>query len=151
MKAILFYSLVLALYLGLSSFMPEKKSGVLTIQINNVKSPEGIIWIGIYDADNYMIKEKAIIEGLDVSTTGKLSMNIPALDFGTYAIALFHDINGNGELDQNFIGVPLEPFAFSKTPKSKWRLPKFEEIQFRFNQNGQVVQTQLKRWWEKQK
>ena len=149
MKILSLSLIVFVLGFGFSSFSSEKDSGTLKIEIDNVKNPEGIIWVGIYDADNYMIKEKAIIEGLDVNTTGKVSINIPTLAFGTYAIALFHDINGNGELDQNFIGVPTEPFAFSQIPKSKWRLPKFEEIQFQFSQNGQVIQTRLKRWWER--
>lgn len=126
-----------------------KNAGRLIIEIENVNDSEGIIWVGIYDSTNYMIKEKAIIEELNVQSTGKLSLDIPNLQFGTYAIALFHDINGNGELDQNFIGVPTEPFAFSQVPKSKWRLPRFEEIQFAFNQKEQVIQTRLKRWWEK--
>lgn len=147
MPALLLY---LMLWVGTSSFSsPPENTGRLVIEIDNVKSPEGIIWIGIYDPSNYMIKEKAIIEGLDVKSIGLVSMDIPSLAFGTYAIALFHDINGNGELDQNFIGVPTEPFAFSQIPKSKWRLPKFEEIQFQFDQNGQVIHTRLKRWWEK--
>lgn len=137
-------------WLGINNYYNSNENGGrLIIEIDNINSPEGIIWVGIYDSSNYMIKEKAIIEWLDVRSTGKLSLDIPSLDFGTYAIALFHDINGNGELDQNFIGVPMEPFAFSKIPKSKWRLPKFEEIQFQFVQNGQVLQTRLKRWWEK--
>ena len=32
---------------------------------------------------------------------------------GTYAVAVFHDLNGNGRLDRNFIGLPSEPYGFS--------------------------------------
>ena len=36
--------------------------------------------------------------------------NIPA---GRYAIAVYHDANGNGRLDRSAIGFPQEPYGFS--------------------------------------
>lgn len=35
---------------------------------------------------------------------------------GRYAIQLFQDHNGNGQLDQSLRGVPLEPVGFSNNP-----------------------------------
>jgi uncharacterized protein (DUF2141 family) len=32
---------------------------------------------------------------------------------GTYAIAVFQDINGNRRLDRTPLGLPLEPYGFS--------------------------------------
>ena len=32
---------------------------------------------------------------------------------GAYAVAAFHDENGNGKLDRNLLGLPTEPYAFS--------------------------------------
>ena len=32
---------------------------------------------------------------------------------GAYALAAYHDENGNGEFDRVFFGLPLEGFAFS--------------------------------------
>ena len=108
-----------AMFIFTSLDVPSENSGHLIINIDNVKKSEGIIWIGIYDSTNYMIKEKAIIEGLDVQSTGMLTIDIPNLSFGTYAIALFHDINGNGELDQNFVGCPYGAFCFFSNSKIK--------------------------------
>ena len=123
--------------------------GNLIIELDNIKKAQGIIWIGIYDsADNYMIKDRAIVEGFDVTQTGSLQMSIPKLSYGTYAIAIFHDINGNGELDRNVIGIPSEPYAFSKKPKSKWRLPKFHEVKFDFTQSDQKLKAKLSKWWD---
>ena len=131
------------------SFSPAKRSGKLIIELDNVKLPQGIIWIGIYDsAENYLVKEKAIVEGFEVHQTGKFRMDIPELQYGTYAIAIFHDINSNGELDRNVLGIPSEPYAFSQKPKSKWRLPKFHEVQFDFSQPNQKLNARLKKWWD---
>jgi hypothetical protein len=32
---------------------------------------------------------------------------------GRYAAIAFHDENGNGKPDKNFLGVPTEPYGFS--------------------------------------
>lgn len=124
-------------------------AGNLLIDLENVKTAQGIIWIGIYDSEeNYMIKERAIVEGVNVTQTGSIQINIPDLQYGTYAIAIFHDINGNGELDRNLIGIPSEPYAFSKKPKSKWRLPRFHEVKFDFTSSNQILNAKLAKWWD---
>ena len=38
---------------------------------------------------------------------------------GDYAVMVFHDANGNGELDLNFMGIPREPLGFSNRYRSK--------------------------------
>lgn len=123
--------------------------GRLIIKINNVSKDKGIIWIGLYDsADTYLIKEKSILKKIDVSQKGYHEMVIDSLPYGTYAMALFHDVNANGEMDRNLLGIPSEPYAFSKKPKSKWRLPKFDEVKFNFSQDVQEIDTKLKKWWD---
>ena len=32
---------------------------------------------------------------------------------GNYAICVFHDVNGNCDIDTNFVGMPKEPVAAS--------------------------------------
>ncbi len=32
---------------------------------------------------------------------------------GAYAVAVYHDENGNGHFDRNFLGLPAEGFGFS--------------------------------------
>jgi uncharacterized protein (DUF2141 family) len=47
--------------------------------------------------------------------------DVPA---GTYAIAVFQDLNGNGRLDRTPLGLPLEPYGFSKDA-GRLRRPSF--------------------------
>lgn len=118
--------------------------GQLYLNIQNIQEEKGIIWVGIYDSeDHFMIKEQAIVLGISPSKT---RVQIPDLPFGNYAIALFHDLNHNGDLDFNLIGIPAEPFGFSKRPNSKWRVPKFDEVKFNFDKNGQEITIPLKEW-----
>ncbi|ANY84779.1 hypothetical protein BB934_38335 (plasmid) [Microvirga ossetica] len=42
-----------------------------------------------------------------------IRFTFPELLPGTYAIAIFQDLNGNGRLDRTPLGLPLEPYGFS--------------------------------------
>ncbi len=130
--------------------MGETDRADLFIEVDNIRQDMGTIWVGIYDKEaNFLVKEKAIILGEAVRTTGRLTVQVSDLPRGEYAVALFHDINGNGELDVNFLGIPTEPFAFSGQPGSRWRLPRFEEVKFNFVYPNQVLNTRLRKWNEK--
>ncbi len=107
-----------------------------------------MLWIGLYNSEeSFLIKEKAILIGENVTQTGKMEIQIPDISHGAYAIAIFHDVNNNGEMDRNFLGIPSEPFSFIRKPKSKWRLPRFEEVVLEIYQPRQVFQVPLKKWW----
>jgi uncharacterized protein (DUF2141 family) len=43
---------------------------------------------------------------------------------GTYAVAVFQDLNGNGRLDRTPLGLPLEPYGFSNDA-GRLRRPNF--------------------------
>ena len=56
--------------------------------------------------------------------------NVPS---GIYAISIFQDLNGNGELDENKSGIPSEPFGFSNDARGKLGPPKYKKASFGFN------------------
>jgi len=141
---------VLTLF-GLTAFtaVDRIETGKLVITVDNINKTKGTIWIGLYNsADNYLIKEKSILKKIEVKQKGSSQLVVDNLPFGTYAVALFHDINANGEMDKNLLGIPSEPYAFSKKPKSKWRIPKFDEVKFHFSKDRQQLKTKLKKWWD---
>ena len=48
---------------------------------------------------------------------------------GSYAIALFHDENGNGRVDTRF-GIPTEGVGFSNNPRLWFGPPSFAAARF---------------------
>jgi len=144
MKSLWFFSILWSFF-GINN--PADK-GELVLRVNNIEQAGGMVWIGVYDSqNNFLIQENAtLVQGVKVNMAGELVMRLDAIPYGTYAIAIFHDENNSGYLDQNFIGVPLEPYSFSVPYSSKWRVPKFEDVKFDFNHPNQVVETNLARW-----
>jgi uncharacterized protein (DUF2141 family) len=59
-----------------------------------------------------------------------------AVPAGDYAVTLYHDENGNGKFDSNFIGYPLEGYGFSNNAKAQFSAPSFDETKFHYDGVG---------------
>lgn len=57
---------------------------------------------------------------------------------GAYALAVIHDENMNGELDTNFIGVPMEGYGFSNDVRAMFGPPSFSAASFEYD--GQFLE-----------
>lgn len=51
---------------------------------------------------------------------------------GTYALAVIHDENMNGELDTDWLGVPEEGYAFSSGAEASMSAPSCESASFSY-------------------
>ena len=69
-------------------------------------------------------RSEAITAADTVTLTFK---DVPA---GRYAIALFHDENGNGKMDRTMLFIPREGFGFSRDAKVRMGPPKFGAAAF---------------------
>ena len=52
------------------------------------------------------------------------------LPAGEYAVAAFHDANGDGELNANFVGMPTEGYGFSNDARGFMGPPSFGDAAF---------------------
>ena len=129
--------------------MNRPAAGSMELAINDIEHNYGTLWIGLYASEEaFLDKDQAHLEAIKVSDFKEKRIYLNDLDYGDYAVALFHDLNNNGELDVNWPGVPEEPFAFSRPVPSKWRLPKFSEVKVGLYQSHKTVSTNLKTWWD---
>ena len=51
---------------------------------------------------------------------------------GTYAVACFHDENGNGKMDTGLFGIPTEGVVVSNHAKGFLGPPSFKDAKFAF-------------------
>lgn len=145
MKQLIFSLCFIPLLLAIK---PYQGMGVLELKINNIKHKHGTVWVGLYPSESaFLDKEKAILYSIKNPESMQTSIFIDSLEHGNYAIALFHDLNDNGTLDFSFWGPPSEPYAFSGSLKSKWRVPSFMDVKFSFFESEKVIVTTLDSWW----
>ncbi len=123
----------------------DAKKGKLLIEVNGITDVYGDLQIGIYDkADGFGQKEKVYV-GKIVSVSGTMvTVEVPDLPHGTYAIAAYHDKNRNGELDKGMFGVPTELYGFSNNARGTFGPPSFDDAKFQFGSSVGKVSFQLK-------
>ena len=66
---------------------------------------------------------------------GKAAASFPDIAAVEYAIKLFHDENGNGIHDKNFLGIPEEDYAFSNNARGMMEPPVYEKAGFEIKNN----------------
>ncbi|NER08912.1 Uncharacterized conserved protein, DUF2141 family [Muriicola jejuensis] len=111
----------------------------LEIEILGINEVKGKIQIAVYnDSEVFPEKGKAYrVECFEV-TSAELNAVIKDLPHNEYAIALFHDINGDQECNLNFIGIPKEPYGFSNNIKPVLKAPSFEVTSIILNADKKI-------------
>jgi len=125
-------------------------SGPQTVNVTVSSScPEaGEIRLAVYASAAGFKQEQSVNSIIKSFTGNAVDLEVDLPEAGTYVLAAFHDVNGNGKLDRNFFGIPTEPYGFSRTPASKWQEPKFEDIAATFSENEAAARLELKLWKE---
>ena len=123
-------------------------TGLVSLNIQNLETANGKVHIALYNNEVDFMETEKRVAGLAVPVTAKAPLKVALgnFPFGRYAIAVFHDLNHNGVLDKNTLGIPTEPYAFSNNPKSKWRAPTFRETGFELRQEALTLDIVLKKW-----
>jgi uncharacterized protein (DUF2141 family) len=63
---------------------------------------------------------------------------------GTWAVAVAHDQNADGQLTTNRFGMPLEGWASSQNVKPALRAPSFEESKLQVGLSGARIQVTMR-------
>lgn len=106
------------------------------VKIPNIKNSNGNIACGIFESpkgfpNKFLVSAKAVIIKKIQKTQAQCDFtDIPP---GTYAIAIIHDENMNGELDTNWFGVPTEGYGFSNTTIDEFGAPAFSAASFPYD------------------
>lgn len=103
-----------ALILNVSDF--EALSGQVLVALFETKSG--------YDADQ-TVRSKAVPVNKE-----SITIKFERLPVGEYAYKLFHDVNGDGKLNTDVLGIPKEPYYFSQDVSDPFSAPEWEEAKF---------------------
>jgi len=106
------------------------------VKISNIENSTGNIACGIFESPEgfpkkFLVSAKAIIIRKIKKT--KAQCDFSDIPPGTYAIAVIHDENMNGELDTNWLGVPKEGYGFSNTTIDEFGAPAFSAASFSYD------------------
>ena len=111
----------------------------LVIVVDGVRNDKGDIVLSVYASPEQWPDGKSVADLKEEAKQGSVTFRIPALPPGTYGVAAFHDENGNGKLDTNFFGFPLEGFAFSNDVHPILSSPSFRSAAIRLGQSDETI------------
>jgi uncharacterized protein (DUF2141 family) len=128
----------LATILLFASFV-LKAQGKITVSVSNFRSNRGLCRACLFrDAASFLGKG-APVQCQSVAVRNRTAVvtfaNIPR---GTYAIAVFHDENSNGQMDKKIFSIPAEGYGASGNHLPFAGAPRFEDNQFFLENNGLV-------------
>jgi uncharacterized protein (DUF2141 family) len=122
-------------------FKPETQSKII-LKINDVEQ-QGTLYVNFCTQPDEWSANGKYHYKFATPTKGTNIFTITNIPTGMYAVAIFQDNNGNGQLDENIFGVPKEPFAFSNNIIPKFSTPDFEDCKFQYAKDGQVLSINL--------
>ncbi|MDX1702516.1 MAG: DUF2141 domain-containing protein [Melioribacteraceae bacterium] len=135
MKSIIPYFILLLL--GMQVFAQTAK---LRVKVTGYEELVGNLSIGLFSDPEGFPKKSANSVGVDIEILDTVvTYTFNELKDGVYALAIFHDENGNGELDQNFLGMPTEDYVFSNYATGTFGPPSFEDAKFSLKDSLSVV------------
>lgn len=137
--------LLFALF-AISSVAQAQDPGTVHLEITGLKDASGDIYIAVYNSDDDWLGDETVLRQKVVigdALDGELVRTELALPAGEYAFSIFYDVNNNGELDTNFIGIPKEPVAISNNARPSFGPPSYEDAVFTLGAEPVIQQIEI--------
>ena len=120
------------------------QAGTLEVEITDIRSSEGQLMVAVHgSAEGWDGKAEPAAAQLHAPTGDTAVLTFEGLAPGSYAVQVMHDQNGNGELDANFMGMPIEGYGFSNNPEVM-RKATFDEARIELVEAGTRIQLRLR-------
>lgn len=113
----IYLGVVAWMVLGSVGLAQEGKSGTIKVVIEDVLDGQGQVRVALEknakDFDSGSFDTPKYLSRVEDAKGDSVSVTFPAVPYGTYAIKVFQDLNGDGKLKTGFMGAPEEPWGFS--------------------------------------
>ncbi len=132
----------LVVMLGLAASGTPAIAGELVVNVTGITSGAGEVGCALHANAAQFLKGEANLAGRwQKANPGGVTCRFPGLPAGAYAVAVFHDLNGNRKLDTNAIGMPTEAWGVTNNVRPTFRAPSFDEAQVAVSGTSPAVVT----------
>lgn len=104
----------------------------LEVSVQNVRSSSGNVTITVYGDDRrkFLASGAKLVRDRAPAQAGVTRSCLPVPGPGVYAIAVYHDEDGDRDFDRNAMGMPREGYGFSNDAPTLMSLPSFNDVIF---------------------
>jgi uncharacterized protein (DUF2141 family) len=109
-------------------------TAAISITISKLRTDQGYVSCRLFDsAKGFPIEESEAAQVKSaLITKAESRISFTLIPEGIYAIACFHDENGNGKYDLGLFGIPLEGSVASRDAKGLFGPPSFSDAKFSY-------------------
>jgi uncharacterized protein (DUF2141 family) len=114
------------------------QAGELKLELQGKGVAGNQIRVAVYSAnqpEQFPSDDKFYRGVVSEASSDRLTLSVPDLPAGKYAVAAYVDNNKNGRQDKNFLGVPKEIYGFSNDARGMFGPPDFGEAAFDIGEN----------------
>ena len=111
--------------IALLAISASASAATVQVTIANVRSDKGVMQVAVCDEATY--RKDCRLTATAPAHAGSMTVDVPDVPSGTWAVLAYHDENGNKKLDTNFVGMPTEGYGFSNGAASRFGPPSFKE------------------------
>ena len=106
--------------------------GAIVAEVSGLRGSRGMVDCYLYSSANGFPSDpsRSLRTDVVVANDGMATCRFTGVAMGAYAIAVVHDANGNGKLDRNLLGMPIEGVGASNNPTSRFGPPPFAKASF---------------------
>ena len=105
-------------------------AGEVIVTIKDVRSADGMLYGQVVRGEAGFAEEDAPVFSFTMEPAMPSTSFSVALSPGSYAIRVFHDLDGDGELGTTLLGIPSEPWATSNNAVGSFGPPKWNAVKF---------------------
>lgn len=123
----------------LSSFLFSQTANI-TLRVKGIDDTKGIMAVALFDSEEMYKSKDTYVHAEKVKVTDvEFTYVFKDVSPGIYAIKVYHDVNEDGKLSTNWIGMPKEPFGFSNDAKGRMGPPDYEDASFEVNGDIELI------------
>lgn len=115
------------------------QAGDLTVTVSGLGSSDGKVMVALYNDAASFPRGKPFKGQMQAAVKGQVDLVFKEVPPGRYAVSAFHDLNANQRLDANLMGMPTEPYGFSRDAKGQMGPPKFDDAAFSVDGTDQHI------------
>jgi len=123
----------------------DESTSTFTLVITGMKSDKGNLRAIVARSERELDLKDEPFKKLKLPIkNGKAKIVFKGIARGEYAIKLFHDANGNEEMDTNAIEIPKEAYGFSNNARGRMGPPKYSKVRFAIDKDPMKMEIKVK-------
>ena len=133
--------LLIFAFLALGCISGSAQTYTLDITVSGMHNDKGTLYLSLYNNEKGYPKDPKAAFRLTYAriVNGISTFRFTNLPTGTYAVACYHDENGNRKLDNNFFGIPTEGTGASNDARGFMGPPKFRDAKLPLDRDTAIT------------